>query len=254
MVGPLSHGAGGLIPKLADPDSCCEHLTGTSIAKRYSGPMGYGHRAQADGGADESMPPQFGIIEHQLQRRHCRERSQQRKAWQGSGQFASRSSPPTLQTRATIICNGDAPLRESADRTAKLRSFPRKRESRAKGWVPATGSPRRERRGVPLAGTSEKKRHYPRCATAENNAVGGGGWMVRCALRHVPRMRCSAKWCTADPGPPRTGTVPGLQRTIRHSASKTRVNALKAHAALRPGHAAAARFGRRATVRSSLRL
>src|SRR5262249_27139792 len=47
----------------------------------------------------------------------------------------------------------------------KLRSFPRKRESRAHkrvharlrramGWVPATGSPRRERRGVPLAGTS----------------------------------------------------------------------------------------------------
>src|SRR5262245_18574492 len=38
-------------------------------------------------------------------------------------------------------------------RTAKLRSFPRKRESRPRTWVPATGSPRRERRGVPLAGT-----------------------------------------------------------------------------------------------------
>src|SRR5262249_15062996 len=33
-------------------------------------------------------------------------------------------------------------------------SFPRKRESRAKDWVPATGTPRRERRGVPLAGTN----------------------------------------------------------------------------------------------------
>src|SRR5262245_11720730 len=38
-------------------------------------------------------------------------------------------------------------------RTAKPRSFPRKRESRPRTWVPATGSPRRERRGVPLAGT-----------------------------------------------------------------------------------------------------
>src|SRR6516225_11041906 len=40
-----------------------------------------------------------------------------------------------------------------------LRSFPRKRESRTAlskfvNWVPAPGSPRRERRGVPLAGTS----------------------------------------------------------------------------------------------------
>src|SRR6516164_6511626 len=29
----------------------------------------------------------------------------------------------------------------------------------------------------------------------------------------VSRMRCSAKRCTADPGPPQTVTVPGLQRT-----------------------------------------
>src|SRR5262249_40620204 len=47
----------------------------------------------------------------------------------------------------------------------KLRSFPRKRESSAEGWVPATGSPRRERRGAPLAGTSGRvpgnTRHYP---------------------------------------------------------------------------------------------
>src|SRR6516165_2827283 len=40
-----------------------------------------------------------------------------------------------------------------------VRSFPRKRESRIACsefviWVPATGSPRRERRGVPLAGTN----------------------------------------------------------------------------------------------------
>src|SRR3984893_15513767 len=35
----------------------------------------------------------------------------------------------------------------------KLRSFPCKRESRVNDWVPATGSPRRERRGVPLAAT-----------------------------------------------------------------------------------------------------
>src|SRR5262249_17403713 len=38
-------------------------------------------------------------------------------------------------------------------RTAKLRSFPRKREPRPRTWAPATGSPPRERRGVPLAGT-----------------------------------------------------------------------------------------------------
>src|SRR6516164_1562130 len=41
-----------------------------------------------------------------------------------------------------------------------LRSFPRKRESRTAlstfvNFVPATGSPRRERRGVPFAGTTE---------------------------------------------------------------------------------------------------
>src|SRR5262249_16631033 len=43
-------------------------------------------------------------------------------------------------------------------RACTLRSFPRKRESRGRArfviWVPATGSPRRKRRGVPLAGTS----------------------------------------------------------------------------------------------------
>jgi hypothetical protein len=41
----------------------------------------------------------------------------------------------------------------------------------------------------------------------------------------VSRMRCGAQRCTADPGPPRTVAVPGLQRTIRFT-----------HAALRPGH------------------
>src|ERR1700730_6537214 len=29
----------------------------------------------------------------------------------------------------------------------------------------------------------------------------------------VSRTRCSAKRCTADPGPPQIGTIPGLQRT-----------------------------------------
>jgi hypothetical protein len=37
----------GLIPKLADPDSCRCQPAGTSIAKRYGGPTGYRHRAQA---------------------------------------------------------------------------------------------------------------------------------------------------------------------------------------------------------------
>jgi hypothetical protein len=36
-----------VIPKLADPDSCCVRSTGTSIAKTYGGPMGYRRRAQA---------------------------------------------------------------------------------------------------------------------------------------------------------------------------------------------------------------
>src|SRR5262245_5710122 len=35
-----------LIPKLADPDSCCERPTGTFIAKTYGGPMGYGRGAR----------------------------------------------------------------------------------------------------------------------------------------------------------------------------------------------------------------
>src|SRR5262249_5413796 len=58
--------------------------------------------------------------------------------------------------------------------THLFRSFPRKRESRGRGpqpWVPATGTPRRERRGVPLAGTSGCCRdyaqwhaHYPACS------------------------------------------------------------------------------------------
>ncbi len=37
----------GIIPKLADPDSCCVGPTGTSIAKTCSGSMGYRRRAQA---------------------------------------------------------------------------------------------------------------------------------------------------------------------------------------------------------------
>src|SRR5215472_8947220 len=36
-----------IIPKLADPDSSCVNSSGTSIAKKYSGPMRYGHSAQA---------------------------------------------------------------------------------------------------------------------------------------------------------------------------------------------------------------
>src|SRR5436190_5676914 len=35
-------------------------------------------------------------------------------------------------------------------------------------------------------------------------------------------MRCSAsesEWCIADPGPPQTGTVPGLQRTAARCAA-----------------------------------
>src|SRR5262249_54744936 len=36
-----------VIPKLADPDSSCVNSSGTSIAKKYSGPMRYGHSAQA---------------------------------------------------------------------------------------------------------------------------------------------------------------------------------------------------------------
>src|SRR5215831_6981834 len=39
--------AHALIPKLADPDSSCVNSSGTSIAKKYSGPMRYGHSAQA---------------------------------------------------------------------------------------------------------------------------------------------------------------------------------------------------------------
>src|SRR5262245_26717378 len=36
----------GVIPKLADPDSCCERPTRTFIAKTYGGPMGYGRGAR----------------------------------------------------------------------------------------------------------------------------------------------------------------------------------------------------------------
>jgi predicted DNA-binding transcriptional regulator AlpA len=50
-----------VIPKLADPDSCCERPTGTFIAKTYGGPMGYGRDARTRRGTDESMSPQFGI-------------------------------------------------------------------------------------------------------------------------------------------------------------------------------------------------
>src|SRR2546430_11088746 len=53
--------------------------------------------------------------------------------------------------RAIIVCQVEVRLR------AKFRSFPRKRAYRSKIWVPAMGSPRRERRGVPLAGTSARE-------------------------------------------------------------------------------------------------
>src|SRR6266487_2174652 len=53
--------------------------------------------------------------------------------------------------RAIIVCQVEVRLR------AKFRSFPRKRAYRSKIWVPATGSPRREHRGVPLAGTSARE-------------------------------------------------------------------------------------------------
>jgi Resolvase, N terminal domain len=35
-----------LIPKLADPDSCCRRPAGRSIAKTYVGPIGYWRRAE----------------------------------------------------------------------------------------------------------------------------------------------------------------------------------------------------------------
>jgi hypothetical protein len=35
------------------------------------------------------------------------------------------------------------------------------------------------------------------------------------SLRNLRKLDCTAKRCTADPGPPRTGTVPVLQRTTR---------------------------------------
>jgi len=50
-----------LIPKLADPDSCCVRSPGTSIAKTYGGSMGYWPRLGADDGAMSQCLPQFGI-------------------------------------------------------------------------------------------------------------------------------------------------------------------------------------------------
>src|SRR5262249_15980412 len=47
LYDPLSSFVPELIPKLADPDSSCVNSSGTSIAKKYSGPMRYGPSAQA---------------------------------------------------------------------------------------------------------------------------------------------------------------------------------------------------------------
>ena len=50
-----------LIPKLADPDSCCERPPGHSLQKRTVVQWDMGAVLGRDGGTDESMSPQFGI-------------------------------------------------------------------------------------------------------------------------------------------------------------------------------------------------
>jgi hypothetical protein len=66
-------------------------------------------------------------------------------------------------------------------------------------------------------------------------------------MSRVPGAMQRSSRCFAEPGPYRTPacvTAPALQRTapqgLRHSASKTRVDALMA---LRPGHAIAGGLG-----------
>ena len=50
-----------LIPKLADPDSCCGRPTGTPLQKRTEVQWDIGAAVDADDGADESTSPQAGI-------------------------------------------------------------------------------------------------------------------------------------------------------------------------------------------------
>jgi hypothetical protein len=51
-----------IIPKLADPDSCCRRPTGTSIATEVQWDIDAA--LGADDGADESSSPQVGIMPH----------------------------------------------------------------------------------------------------------------------------------------------------------------------------------------------
>src|SRR5215831_9980557 len=93
-----------------------------------------------------------------LQRSRIRGSGRRDVVWAKRFRFCS-GAPPRSRRRRTASREfaqrvDSRSVREM--RTAKLRSFPRKRESRPKTWVPATGSPRRERRGVPLAGTGRE--------------------------------------------------------------------------------------------------
>src|SRR5262249_8767448 len=93
-------------------------------------------------------------------------------------------------------------------------------------------------RAVGLVGAlNESHARYPNYRASRQLCINRSRRHPSCS---VSRMRCSvervgAERCTADPGPPRTITVPGLQRATTQSSVR-RLRKLICGAALRPGH------------------
>ena len=124
-----------------------------------------------------------------LQRSRIRGSGRRDVLWAKRFRFCS-GAPPRSRRRRTASREfaqrvDSRSVREM--RTAKLRSFPRKRESRPRTWVPATGSPRRERRGVPLAGDEERGVVF--AATREPKYP-----FIRCSLFGRSNPREQALW------------------------------------------------------------
>jgi hypothetical protein len=111
---------------------------------------------------------------------HCKEQSQ------------SNGIHPAPVSYSRRLVNPDTRGRVAA---AVLRSFPRKRESSESG-SPPRGSPRRERRGVPLAGTSGER---CRAALACAQGFGDAGWQCfwRATIANIFRARRLSRWLAA---------------------------------------------------------
>src|SRR5262249_40298275 len=74
---------------------------------------------------------------------------------------------------------------------SKTLIIPAKAESRPRTWVPATGSPSRERRGMPLAGTRREGWFLPRPGNQHTHASVVVHWAARTLASKLYGLRAS---------------------------------------------------------------